>query len=87
MPYFKAKLLDCLILRHYHKDMNELIQLRSELDQLKHSVNRLLYFRRRLPPGVFGTDLYTMLEEINYLKGYLDCMISFEVELPPESDD
>jgi len=64
--------------------MDELKKQRKELDELKYLVNGLNIFRPRLPAGVFTVDLYSMMEEIEYLCGYLDCMMNFGIQLLPE---
>ncbi|MCL2229402.1 MAG: hypothetical protein FWC00_06310 [Firmicutes bacterium] len=56
----------------------KLVEHRAELDELKKLVFRLNVFRQDLPSGVLMTDLYTMLDEIKYLMGYLDCMLEFD---------
>ncbi|MCL2229364.1 MAG: hypothetical protein FWC00_06105, partial [Firmicutes bacterium] len=57
-----------------------LVEHRAELDELKKLVFRLNVFRQDLPSGVLMTDLYTMLDELKYLMGYLDCMLEFDVK-------
>ena len=61
--------------------MDELIEWRGKLAQLKLLVNGLNIFKNSLPPFVLMTDLYSLLEELNYLSGYIDCMIKFKNEL------
>ncbi|MCL2229359.1 MAG: hypothetical protein FWC00_06080 [Firmicutes bacterium] len=61
----------------------KLVEHRAELDELKKLVFRLNVFRQDLPSGVFMTDLYTMLDELKYLMGYLDCMLEFDVKFLP----
>jgi len=58
----------------------KLVEHRAELDELKKLVFRLNVFRQDLPSGVLMTDLYTMLDELKYLMGYLDCMLEFDVK-------
>ena len=66
--------------------MNELQERRKELDQLKYLINSLYIFNDRLPDFVMTADLYSFLDEIKYLCGYMDCMISFNIPLnkPPQ---
>jgi len=65
--------------------VDELTKQREQLDELKHLINSLNIFKERMPPLVFMVDLFSMRDEINYLSGYIDCMVNFGIELPPES--
>ena len=66
--------------------MDELKKYREELEQLGRLLTSLNYFSLQLPRGVFVEDVDSFIDGIKYLKGYVDCMIKFGVELP-ESDD
>ena len=63
----------------YNDCMNELQKRRKELDLLHPLVNSLNIFKQDLPAGVFMTDLDYMMREINYLRGFVDAMIKFEI--------
>ena len=57
--------------------MDEIKRQREQLDELHRLVNSLNIFVPSLPAGVFTCDLYSMLERITYLKGYLDSMLLY----------
>ena len=67
--------------------MNELEKQRAGLDKLYYLVNSLNIFKCRLPPAVFHWDLNEMIKDIQYLSGYIDCMLKFEIEPLPEPED
>ncbi|MCL2228662.1 MAG: hypothetical protein FWC00_02405 [Firmicutes bacterium] len=60
--------------------MDEIKRVREDLPKLYNLVNRLNHFVPSLPSGVFTTDMDDMLEKMNYLMGYLDCMLEFRNE-------
>ena len=63
--------------------MDELGEMRKNLADFKKNAVRLLNATDyRLPPKLIETDLDTLLDDIKYLCGYLDCMIQFKIELP-----
>lgn len=60
--------------------MDELQQQRKQLGELRKLVNSLNICKDDLPPGVVLTDLDYFMREIDYLRGYLECMINFQIE-------
>ena len=58
--------------------MDELKQIRKDLDELyffANSINSINNFKEIIPSFLITADLYSLLGEIKYASGYIDCMI------------
>ena len=62
--------------------MEQFKKLRDDLNELGHLVNGLNISLDMFPPYLLSTDLYSFLNEIQYMKGYVDCMLKFNVQPP-----
>ena len=60
--------------------MNELKELRKELEELKKLLGSLCEWAQVLPSGAIGTHPENILDEINRLCGFVDCMIIFDIK-------
>lgn len=58
--------------------MDEIREQLKKLDELKFLVNSLLIFIGNSPP-LITTDLHYFLDEIKWLRGFLNCMVKFEI--------
>jgi len=66
--------------------MKTLSERRKELDNLTQLLISLNILKEQLPPFVFTEDIKALLDELKYLRGYLDSMIHFKNELSQLSD-
>jgi len=67
--------------------VSELLKIKEELKEFKKSVVNISYLYQRLPDSLNQIDCEELLDEIKYLRGYLDCMIEFNIDLLPEPKD
>lgn len=61
--------------------MGDLEKIKEILDEVKYSVNGLCNYVDLFPPFLFTTDIYSFLDDIKYIRGYVDCMIAFKIPL------
>ena len=62
--------------------MENLQQMRKELDQLKYFLNSFHIFLETFPPHMIGTDLRSLIDDVNYVCGYIECMVTHQISLP-----
>jgi len=55
--------------------MDNLKKLRKELDDLKRLISSFISRLDFVPPFMLSADPYSFLDDIEYLREYLDCMI------------
>jgi len=56
--------------------MDEIKQQRKELDELHFLLNSFNIFLDSLPAGIVKMDIQSLMDNIKYVRGYVDCMIA-----------
>ena len=61
--------------------MTELLEIKDWLREIRKSLINLDYIYRKLPDSICRVDCEELLDEVKYLRGYVDCMINFKINV------